>query len=135
VLNQHRLAVDSAVIREDTAVAANDPQYSFMYQLTHLTKARGALRHDDKVEVVARGCRYFRESLAIDHNKAEAAFREKLRDEEFRQYEESALGGTFGRGRRFISGQPEAMEGRRKVMGKFIQDISKIGRPRHRVIR
>jgi hypothetical protein len=91
VLNQHRLAVDITVLREDAKLAEDDPRYSFLYQLTHITKARGALRHDDKVEVVSRGCRYFRDNMAIDHAKAEAAHKERLRDEEFKKYEAGAM--------------------------------------------
>src|SRR5262249_12060174 len=59
VMNQHRLVIDSRVVQDDLKIAEDDPQYSLLYQLTHLTKERGSLRHEDKVEVVARGCRYF----------------------------------------------------------------------------
>lgn len=113
VMNQHRLAVDSAVLREDAALATEDPRYSFLYQLTHITKVRGALRHDDKVEVVSRGCRYFRDNMAIDHSKAEAAHREKLRDEEFRKYEEGALGNQGRRkGNTFVNHTPSILRRR-----------------------
>jgi len=38
-------------LREDAAT--EDRNYSFLYQLTHLTKDRGALTHDDRVDAVA----------------------------------------------------------------------------------
>lgn len=117
VLNQHRLAVDGAVLREDAASAEVDPRYSFLYQLTHITKARGALRHDDKVEVVARACRYFRDNMAIDHAKAESAHKEKLRDEEFRKFAEgvSLLGDQQVRLRRpgWVTHHQGVLRGRR----------------------
>jgi hypothetical protein len=112
VLNQHRLAVDSAVLRAEAEIASTDPRYSFLYQLTHITKARGSLRHDDKIEVVSRACRYFRDSMAIDHAKAEAAHKEKLRDQEFREYEQNALGKHGRRAARFLSKDPSVLRRR-----------------------
>lgn len=112
VLNQHRLVIDSGIVAEDLKVADNEPQYSFLYQLTHLTKDRGSLRHEDKLEVVARGCRYFREALGIDHEKALVAHREKLRDEEFRKYEESVLGARGRHADRFVSSRPSVLRRR-----------------------
>jgi len=92
VMNQHRLVIDSKVAMEDSKLAEDDPQYSFLYQLTHITKDRGALRHEDRLEVVSRACRYYREQMAIDHGRADEAHRAKLRDEEFRKLEQAALG-------------------------------------------
>jgi hypothetical protein len=83
VLNQHRLVVDRRVILDDLEA---EQKYSLAYQLTHLTKDRGSLRHDDRLEVVAAGCRHFRDRLAVDSKKAEAINREKLRDEELRKF-------------------------------------------------
>lgn len=92
IMNQHRLVIDSGVIKAELAVAESEPKYSLLYQLTHITKERGALRHEDKLEVVSRGCRYFREQLGQDHQRAELAHRERLRNEEFKRYEQAALG-------------------------------------------
>lgn len=113
VLNQHRLVVDSSVIREDVKVAEDDPQYSFLYQLTHLTRDRGSLRRDDRLEVVARACRYYREQLATDHRRAEKVHRDKLRDEEFRKLEKAAFG-VAGRkpGSQFTSTTPSVLRRR-----------------------
>jgi len=83
VMNQHRLVVEESVIEEDARLASENPQYSLFYQLTHLTKDRGSLRHEDRVEVLARACRYFRDQLAVDASKAEAAHRAKLQDADY----------------------------------------------------
>jgi hypothetical protein len=116
ILNQHRLAVDGAVLREDAQLATDEPKYSFLYQLTHLTKARGALRHDDKIDVVALGCRYFRDAMAIDHAKAELAHLEKLRDKEFRDYEDAVLGKHGRRAQRFVNSVPKVLRQRHRGM-------------------
>lgn len=83
VLNQHRLVVDRRVILNDLET---EQKYSFAYQLTHLTKDRGSLRHDDRLEVVAAGCRHFRERLAVNSKKAEEIHLNKLRDDELRKF-------------------------------------------------
>lgn len=86
VMNQHRLVVDEAVITDDLRLASDDPQYSLFYQLTHMTKERGALRHEDRLEVLARACRYFRDQLAVDATKAEAQHRAKLQQVEYEDF-------------------------------------------------
>lgn len=78
VLNQHRLVVDRAVVKADLKQAEEDPQYSLFYQLTHLTKDRGSLRHDDRIEALEGACRYFSEQLAQDTEKSAKAHRDKL---------------------------------------------------------
>jgi hypothetical protein len=76
VLNQHRLVVDAGLLRKDVELEGG---YSFAYQLTHLTKDRGALKHDDRLEVVAAGCRHLRASLVRDTEGAEKDHLEELR--------------------------------------------------------
>lgn len=83
VMNQHRLVVDMAVIRAD---AEAELKYSLFYQLTHLTKERGSLRHEDRLEVVAAGCRHFYERLVVDSKRAEEIHRAKMQDEQLRKF-------------------------------------------------
>ena len=78
VLNQHRLIIDPAVIIEDyqSAVERYTPEkathYMMMYQMTRLSKDRGALRHDDRLEALAMMVQYFTDMLDNDqHNNAE----------------------------------------------------------------
>jgi len=93
VLNQHRLVVDASAARKDAQVAEGGEKYSLMYQLTHLTKERGALRNDDRIDALAHGVRYFREQLARDVERAEQQHLDRLRDEEFRTFIRNAKGG------------------------------------------
>ena len=79
VLNQHRLVIDAKRARKDTET---DPKYSLLYQLTHITKDRGALRHDDVIDALAHGVAYFRDQLARDTDRAEAAHKAKLKDKQ-----------------------------------------------------
>jgi hypothetical protein len=84
VMNQHRLVVDPKVIKAD--IEAEDPKYSLFYQLTHITKEKGALRHDDRLDALAGGVQHFIDSLARDTQKAEQQHREELRDAEYRKF-------------------------------------------------
>lgn len=58
VMNQHRLIVDKQVIKEDRESVLIYPlekqqQYSLFYQLTRITKDRGCLAHDDRLDCLA----------------------------------------------------------------------------------
>jgi hypothetical protein len=57
-------------------------EYSGLYQLTHMANQRGALRKDDRVDVLANAVAYWLDYMALDSSKAEAAEARKD-DEEF----------------------------------------------------
>lgn len=71
VMNQHRLVVDADALRKDWESVKDyppdqAPQYTLMYQLTRMTKQRGALRHDDRIDVLAIAVNYWVEQMASD---------------------------------------------------------------------
>lgn len=79
VLNQHRLIVDTKAAKADAEACKGDEKeqkYSLMYQLTRITKDRGCLRHDDRLDALAHGVRWFLTSLKVD---AESQEREHMR--------------------------------------------------------
>lgn len=82
VLNQHRLVIDTGTARKDAQAGV----HSLLYQLTHITRERGALRHDDRVDCLAHGVRYFLKVLQQDAASVEAAHLEKLRDQEMAEF-------------------------------------------------
>lgn len=67
VLKQHRLVIDLSVLRADLLAP---PAHRGLFQLTHIQNARGALRHDDMVDVLSMGVCYWSEYLNADANKA-----------------------------------------------------------------
>lgn len=84
VLNQHRLVVDRRVLEDDLkgfdgVEAVRSQAYSGCYQLTHLTKDRGALRHDDRVDVLAAAVKYWSTMLGNDVRVNEEKHRDKLK--------------------------------------------------------
>ncbi len=68
VLTAHRLVVNEAILRED--VQSDDRNYSFLYQLTHLTRERHCLTHDDRLDAVSGAVAYFMASMGMDQEKA-----------------------------------------------------------------
>lgn len=87
VMNQHRLVFDSRVIMDDYQEGA-DARKSLFYQLTRITKDRGALAHDDRVEALSMAVAYWTEALAIDAERASQAILDKLRDDELKRFAE-----------------------------------------------
>lgn len=73
LISSHRLIVDRSVIEKDFISVSSYPadtrhRYLLFYQLTHITKERGALAHDDRLDTLAMGAAYFAESMKQDAN-------------------------------------------------------------------
>lgn len=92
VLNSHRLIVHPDVIREDNKKILKDPQYSLFYQLTRITKERGALKHDDALDCLAMAVNYWNESMAKDEDKVSKQHKEKLLKIELENFMKYAIG-------------------------------------------
>ena len=70
VLNQHRLIVDRSVIEWDfksNADAAPEERllYMLFYQMSRMCREKGAVRHDDRIDCLAQGVKYYTDALAI----------------------------------------------------------------------
>ena len=75
VLNQHRLIVDRSVIEWDfksNADAAPEERllYMLFYQMSRMCREKGAVRHDDRLDCLAQGVKYYTDALAISANLA-----------------------------------------------------------------
>lgn len=76
VLNQHRLIVSESVIRDDVGgvdeegATQRNPQKTLMWQLTRITKDKGALRHDDRLDALAMAVAYWVEAMNRDVDEA-----------------------------------------------------------------
>lgn len=88
VMNAHRLVVDEKVILEDLKQVDNDQNYSLFYQMTRITKERGALKHDDRLDVLAMGVQYFINSMARDEVKAIDQHNQEMLDKELKVFME-----------------------------------------------
>ena len=75
VLNQHRLVVDKSVINWDyksNADAAPEErlQYMLFYQMSRMCREKGAVKHDDRLDCLAQGVKYYTDALSISANEA-----------------------------------------------------------------
>ena len=71
VMNQHRLIVDDKVIEQDYKSCQHYPadkatRYMLFYQLTRITRDRGAISHDDRLDALAIAVGYWVEQMAAD---------------------------------------------------------------------
>lgn len=74
ILNRHRLTVDPSVIQEDYDSIQEYPTesrvyYSFAHQLTRITRERGSLRQDDRLDVVAIAAAYWVNQMSADEDE------------------------------------------------------------------
>ena len=70
VLNQHRLVVDRKVIDWDFKSNPDEaPEkrllYMLFYQMSRMCREKGAVKHDDRLDCLAQGVKYFQDAMAI----------------------------------------------------------------------
>ena len=92
VIQQHRLVVNQAIINKDYE-SASEATYSLFWQLARLTRERGALPHDDRLDALAMGVAYWAEQMAQDTNTAFRSHLDKLQDESLREFMRNVVGG------------------------------------------
>ena len=83
VLNQHRLIVDRSVIDWDYNSNKDDaPEkrllYMLFYQMSRMCREKGAVRHDDRLDALAQGVKYFTDAMGIS---AMEVIKERKREE------------------------------------------------------
>lgn len=104
VMGSHRLVVNEALVRRDTTEAREqDQNYSLFYQMTRITRDRGALKHDDRLDALAIAVAYWVEAMGKNEEKAVEHWRSRLLDEELRLFKRGVvdtLGMSRGRNQR-----------------------------------
>lgn len=87
IMGSHRLIVNSSTIVSDYQTAADkdgvrNPIYSLFYQMTRISRERGALAHDDRLDALAIGVQVFVESMAKDAVKGQREVTEEWLEEQ-----------------------------------------------------
>lgn len=95
ILSTHRLIVDQRVIQHDFDTA-KEVKYSLMYQLTRITRERGALAHDDRLDALAIAVAYWVEHMSRDNNKAANQIQQDQRDKILKKFVNGILGNKAG---------------------------------------
>jgi len=98
VMNSHRLCIDKRVIEKDYESTRHLPpekalRYQMMYQMSRVTRQKGALAHDDRLDVLAIAVNYWTEQMAQDADKAMAT----RADEKLRKELDDFVDGVLGR--------------------------------------
>ena len=75
ILNQHRLVVDKSVIEWDYKSNPKEaPElrllYMLFYQMSRMCREKGAVKHDDRLDCLAQGVKYFTDAFAINAHDA-----------------------------------------------------------------
>jgi hypothetical protein len=91
VMNQHKLVIDPKVIQKDYESVQDMPpekgiKYMLTYQMTRITKQRGALAHDDRLDVLAMAVQYWVDQMASDADVQIASRKEELLDTELDKF-------------------------------------------------
>lgn len=66
VMMRHKLVVHKQVIVDDYTIYENAPAYSLIYQMTRLSRDRGALAHDDRLDALCMAVAYWLEVMDRD---------------------------------------------------------------------
>ena len=75
VLNQHRLICDRSVIEWDYNSNKNEApelrlMYMLFYQMSRMCREKGAVKHDDRLDCLAQGVKYYTDALSISAQEA-----------------------------------------------------------------
>ncbi len=92
VMNQHRLIVNEEVALNDYQMNRDRPEKQLFWQMTRITRERGCLGKDDRIDALASAVAYWVEAMGRDAVKATEDARQELIDEEIRRLEESWTG-------------------------------------------
>lgn len=75
VMMRHKLIIHKQVIIDDYQVYKNAPAYSLIYQMTRLSRDRGALAHDDRLDALCMAVAYW---LAVMDRDEEIGMQEQI---------------------------------------------------------
>lgn len=97
VLNQHRLVVNRKLIERDMTNYNEHPgdvyqKYSLFYQLTRITREKGALLHDDRLDALAGAVAYWVEEMGRDQDRVLSEHASKLLEAELSEFMDHVLG-------------------------------------------
>jgi hypothetical protein len=103
LMNQHRLIIDRKVIEEDYRTSEQNPKVGLIYQLTRLTREKGSLAHDDRLDALSIAVAYWIEHMGRDTEQAAEEHREALLDKMLEEFAETVLGRQSNSGGTWVS--------------------------------
>lgn len=92
VINRHKLIVSEEVIRNDIKKSQGRKDYSLVYQLTHISRIRGSLIHDDMIDCLAMGVEHLTDFIGQDSDIAYEKYKEDKRQADWDEWVDDAYG-------------------------------------------
>lgn len=96
-ISSHRLVIDRKVIEKDYDSTRSLPpekalRYQLIYQMSRLTRQKGSLAHDDRLDALSMAVAYWVEQMAQDADKAISNRKEEKLRAELEKFMEGAVG-------------------------------------------
>jgi len=96
VMNQHRLVIDPKVLEKDWKSVQHYPpekasRYTLIHQMTRISKDRGALGHDDRLDALAIAVAYWVEQMAADADKEMNVRKNDIFMQELEKFKDTSL--------------------------------------------
>ncbi len=97
VMNQHKLVFNRKVIETDYDSTRHlGPEkalkYQLFYQMSRITRQRGALAHDDRLDVLAMAVNYWTEQMAQDADRQMATRKDELFKKDLENFMDTVVG-------------------------------------------
>jgi len=97
VIQSHRLVVNQALVQRDfestqSYSIEHHRRYQLFFQLTRITRDKGALAKDDRLDALAMAVAYWSKALSVETEKVVQANRDKLMQQELGRYLQHAIG-------------------------------------------
>lgn len=93
VMNQHRLVIHEDVYSRDVQKAKSKPYFSLFWQMAHITRDRGSLKHDDLLDALAGGVQWWLDKLDIDPETRDKELQEQKLEQEYEKFLQGLAGG------------------------------------------
>jgi hypothetical protein len=89
--------VDEAVINEDYTTAQDfgvekSLKHQLFYQLSRITRDKGCIPHDDKLDSLSMACQYWVDQLARDSEMAMKDRHDELRQKDYEAFMDQSFG-------------------------------------------
>ena len=97
VIQSHRLVVNADLVQRDfestqSYSIEHHQRYQLFFQLTRITRDKGALAKDDRLDALAMAVAYWAKALSVETEKVVQANRDKLMQQELERYMRHAIG-------------------------------------------
>ena len=92
VMAQHRLVFDEDMVKREAKL--EEHKFSLLYQLTHITRDRGSLRHDDRLDALAGAVAHYQRSMGQDVQEAAKGVLDARMDDEIEDFLDFMTGGA-----------------------------------------